>query len=675
MCTEYYNKVVNLSKAVDGKELKKNTVNAMQPPRLDIFNSQIAGDPFKCTEYVSPKPKNRKRSHKSINDKENDVPIRRLRKVEPSKALLILNDYPSSDSSEDNSSSKSDPDYFPSNNVPLPSPPKRRKVVEVATPGSSSPQSSTIFPKKVIPAVIKAGRRVKAGKRTSKLRCNPLLQTDHNAAGGDNLAKSKEGDESFHPSYSGDTNAAKPVKLEPGESPKVEPPIASTSRPLKAMPKASLPKADKPKKQKNCVSDIPENPLEFTVTDEKGGDVKFGTAEFNHLFGKTEKHIAATTKAYNAEFKRWLRFSKSRKGEEWTTRMLASQIDPVLVSEVLAVYIQSRINLTAWKDFGRKQYLDTSTMDLSFAKLVAVFKRDTEYDLWSPSFLSAREAKQVYMKKAKQQAGLGMLSNQHEPLSRAMICYLLHSDLVNLYTPQGLTWAFFWLFVLIFLPRVRTETYNVKRGDFHIIKNTDGTAKCVVYTPHGQLKRDRGHVRGDHAAAVMKRPIAIPCRNEPKLSFDTILETWFCHLDQLEWSGDRADQPMFHQLRTSPKLGECFFLPKKMGIDSFDMLLRKLIWSCGLKVGPLQFQNQCLRPTAFGYVLKLYCIYTSLSTSNFRFHKKLNLSTGLFMAMAGHASARTHLTYARKNPDLLMGVTRTFQVCYHCTSSQISLQS
>jgi hypothetical protein len=169
---------------------------------------------------------------------------------------------------------------------------------------------------------------------------------------------------------------------------------------------------------------------------------------------------------------------------------------------------------------------------------------------------------------------------------------------------------------------------NVKRGDFFVVRNPNGSVRCVVYAPQGQLKRDRGHTTGATQARVFKRPVALPCPGEPKLSFDIILDTMFSHLDKLPWTGDRSQQPMFYQLlQNTPAPGTCFFVDRQMGWNSFDSLLRTAIWSCGLKVSDLQYQNQALRPTAFG------------------FHRMLGLSTGLLLDM--RAGRPTSYTVAR----------------------------
>jgi len=412
----------------------------------------------------------------------------------------------------------------------------------------------------------------------------------------------------------------------------------------KQKPKQPNHKQPKQPKQKNSEADIPVNPLNFTVTNQAGEELEFGTKEFNNLFGEAEKLTDTTRKAYNLEFDRFVRFSKHNSGAAKVEKMLASTLHPTDVSNMVSTFIQSRINVREWKDHGVRKFLDTTTMDLIWQQLVGVFKQKTTYDLWSKNFQGARNARATYMKNSKKVAGNGELQNQPEPLTRAQISFLLHSDQLNLFTPRGLLTTFYILFTLIFLPRVRTEVRNVTRGDFQFLRNPDGSVRAVVYCPKGQLKRDRGHVRGSNSARVFKRPIALPCPGEPKLSFDIVLETLFAHLDMLEWSGPRSEQPLLYQMmKVTPPPGSCFFINRPLGVRTFDELFRHLIWNCGLKVNDLQYQNQSLRPTAFG------------------FHRKLGLSTGQFMALAGHASRRTHIIYTRRNIELKGEAAGNFQ--------------
>jgi len=432
----------------------------------------------------------------------------------------------------------------------------------------------------------------------------------------------------------GDRDSVTPAK-------RAKPAGATTNNNPPSKPKQTVRKAPKFKYSEN---DIPTNPLNFKMTNGAGEEVEFGTSEFNHLFGESEKMTDATKKSYNLEFDRFLRFVRNNFGEGKETDLLSSTLPPTECSDIVSTFIQSRINVKEWRDHGVRKFLDTSTMDLIWQKIVAVFKQKTTYNLWSDDFVSARNARATYMVNSKKVHGHGELQNQPEALTRAMISFLLHSDQVTMFTPRGLVWNFYLLFTLIFLPRVRTEAKQVTRGDFFFLRNSDGSVRAVVYCPKGQLKRDRGHIRGDHHAKVFKRPIALPCPGEPKLSFDIVLETMFAHLDKLPWNGPRSEQPMFYQVvQQIPKPGSCFFLNRQMGVDYFSRLFRTLIWSTGLKVSALQYQNQSLRPSAFS------------------FHQLLGLSTGQFMATAGHASSRTHIIYTRRNIELKAQAAGNFQ--------------
>ena len=174
--------------------------------------------------------------------------------------------------------------------------------------------------------------------------------------------------------------------------------------------------------------------------------------------------------------------------------------------------------------------------------------------------------------------------------------YVLSSDQLCLYTPDGLISLFYFLTMIYFLPRVKKEVWKLTRGDFVRVRNSKGEVIGVLYVPKGTTKKDRGNLTVRDAAGYFKRPYTSRC-SIPKLDFHTVLTELERHLDQLPFSGDRSTQPLFYQLKHVQHRNEdeCFFVNHTMGEYSFDNIVRKAGRSCGLFLHPLQCQNQALR--------------------------------------------------------------------------------
>ena len=431
-------------------------------------------------------------------------------------------------------------------------------------------------------------------------------------------------------------------------------PSAKRSRPPLDSPSTNTPPPtiNKLKRRKINSASPPKNPLGYSMFDKDGNAAKFGSSMFVNLFASAGKISEDTKRRYELEFAKLESFVVKEYGQQKWNDILDSKLPSTEVSTCVASYIMGRINKCVWRDTQTARHLDTTSLDLVWAKLVSQFKSKTSYDLYSKDFLLCREAKSKYQRDAKLVPGLGELANQSVPLSRAQISYLLHSDHLCLDTPRGLVTLFYVLVTLYFLPRVGKETKGMTRGCFSKIYNPNGSVKAVVYTPKGTLKRDMGDKVGANQAMVLKRPIALPMPSEPKLSFDVVLDVLFSHLDLLPHAGDRSTQPIFHQLVSPiPRPGSCFFLNKPMGNDTYNTLLRQAIYATGMSVNKHQLANHSLRPTAF------------------QIHKSLGLSTGLIMSMAGHASARTQTVYIRKSVDLLSGASSNMQVKYMDTAT------
>lgn len=83
--------------------------------------------------------------------------------------------------------------------------------------------------------------------------------------------------------------------------------------------------------------------------------------------------------------------------------------------------------------------------------------------------------------------------------------YCLANDHLNFYTPQGLTWLFYFLTIIYFLPRTRKEMLSLVRGSFVRVLNAKGEVAGVLHIPKGLTKKDRGNVTMRDAAGYYKR--------------------------------------------------------------------------------------------------------------------------------------------------------------------------
>ena len=392
--------------------------------------------------------------------------------------------------------------------------------------------------------------------------------------------------------------------------------------------------------RKLSIADVPSNPMNIQVLDKDGNTLNPGDPEFCRYFAKQGKRKEKTNAQYNSEWKRMMVVLKAHYGDEKVNGMLASELPVQEVGEMISYHIASRINLAKFYKSGEKQYLDTTTLELLWAKISAVMRDKTDYDLSKPEFQAARNTKCAYMRKAKLVPGLGELASQPMPLSRAQLSFLLYSDQLCFSTPWGLTWLFYIQFTIYFLPRVKEEVWNARRGDFRRVFNPDGSLKGIIYAPMGSLKRDQGNKTALKSAGAFKRPCVLPCVTEPKLCFARALDEMEKQLDMMPWEGDRKLQRIFHQVVAGqPAPGKPFYVSNKhMGGDKFDSILRTAIWAVGIKCDRLQIVNQALRPTAF-------CL-----------HKFVGLTVEDMMAVAGHCSRNTHTIYTRGNIDLMLNI-------------------
>ena len=83
--------------------------------------------------------------------------------------------------------------------------------------------------------------------------------------------------------------------------------------------------------------------------------------------------------------------------------------------------------------------------------------------------------------------------------------FVLSSDQLCFYTPQGLLWLFYFLTIINFLPRTRKEVLALTRGSFKRVYDSSGDVIGILYIPRGVTKKDRGNVTMRDAAGYFKR--------------------------------------------------------------------------------------------------------------------------------------------------------------------------
>ena len=67
--------------------------------------------------------------------------------------------------------------------------------------------------------------------------------------------------------------------------------------------------------------------------------------------------------------------------------------------------------------------------------------------------------------------------------------YVLSSDQLCFYTPDGLIPLFYFLTMIYFLPRAKKEVWKLTRGDFVRVRNSKGDVIGVLYVLKGTTKK------------------------------------------------------------------------------------------------------------------------------------------------------------------------------------------
>jgi hypothetical protein len=198
------------------------------------------------------------------------------------------------------------------------------------------------------------------------------------------------------------------------------------------------------------------------------------------------------------------------------------------------------VNLKVWWETGIIQPLDLTTTERVFTQVSTMLFLTAKYKVSeNPNFNGARESKNTVMRNAKKNHKMGLLDHQAHPLSRAQLNYLLHSDTLSFSQPFPLIADFYVNFCIWFLPRVRLEMYNMRRGEIHLVYGPHGQPMYAFYCPFSAFKTNQGTANptGEYGSFTIKTAAAVPVPSIPKLCPFRVIGEVFKHLDMLPFSG------------------------------------------------------------------------------------------------------------------------------------------
>ena len=138
------------------------------------------------------------------------------------------------------------------------------------------------------------------------------------------------------------------------------------------------------------------------------------------------------------------------------------------VSQVLAHYLENRIDLSHWRKFQVRKTLDCNTWEKVFTYLSSKLKLDLDITVaGNPAFDAARGTKNR-MKRDAQALGYGTLDHQRDPVPVDVLEVLLKGWTINICQPFPLVAGFYVLFTITFMCRVGQEMFNLRRKDIHL---------------------------------------------------------------------------------------------------------------------------------------------------------------------------------------------------------------
>ena len=381
--------------------------------------------------------------------------------------------------------------------------------------------------------------------------------------------------------------------------------LPSTAKPLKKMPKGhfkpkqvatpgsknvsalhvSPPASDGSKKNKPKKTAPPVNPISYKVTDSKGNEINRDDPLYREHFVKGGRHTKETRKQMDSEWKRFLEFivNYPEYGQQVVDDLTAETLADDKIADIFCNFLENRINLTKWNLDGEIVPLDLTTLDRIWSFISTMLFRELNVQVdGNPKFDKARGTKTRIAKNSKEVYNLGNHDHQAVELGRAVTNALLLSDTLNQYQPFPLVALIYIQIVLIFLPRVRTEAYNLKRGDFIFKYDSKGNPLCILYCPMGPLKKTQGlNPSTAKASFLLKRAASLPCPSMPKFCLFNLFNILFSHLDMIPFEGDRKNQRLWYECRKGRiDANQCFFRDSPLGTSLFDAITSVLGLTC-----------------------------------------------------------------------------------------------
>ena len=266
------------------------------------------------------------------------------------------------------------------------------------------------------------------------------------------------------------------------------------------------------KKKKNVLNNNtnmpPRNPHNLEFRDEHGNTIAPGTVEYTTRFAEHEQIIKGTLNKYKRDYKLFQDYvcHYFENGEDIVESMKPNDIDKPSLTFLISSYLTDRSNITHYRKTNEVRLLEPSTLERIWYGLSHMIKKEIGYDITKDeAFGTAKQAKLSAMRLSKKVPGLGENASASIPWTLSMVIYVLSNDMLNFYTPEGLIGLFYFLLMIYFLPRVKTEIMGLTRGDFVRVKNWKGETIGVVYVPKGTTKKDRGNKTVRDAAGYYKR--------------------------------------------------------------------------------------------------------------------------------------------------------------------------
>ena len=214
---------------------------------------------------------------------------------------------------------------------------------------------------------------------------------------------------------------------------------------------------------------LPANPRDWNVQNDDGLKITPDDPAYRDKFNARGKHKPSTSKSMLQEWKRFLSFLSTTYshmyGPQWVSVLLDGKQDEEHIALALSDYLENRININVYQKTGTIESLDITTMEKVWSYLSTQLKLILNVTVaGNPKFDMSRQTKNTYTREARS-LGYGNLAHQKKDIGVAAVEVILHSGVLHMNQPFPLIGLFFVLVTITFNPRIRTEMYNMRRGD------------------------------------------------------------------------------------------------------------------------------------------------------------------------------------------------------------------